>query len=253
MSSQSSVRLVAVTSLKKSSELTEENLSADSAEEDVADDGFVGFDDFEEEFATEDVYDPLEGYNRAMTHFNDTLYVYLLDPMARGYRYVVPEGGRQAIDRFIDNLYYPVRLSGSILQAKFACAGEETLRFLINTTIGLLGFFDPAEAWFGLDGCQEDLGQALGYWDVGAGPHIVLPFFGPSNLRDTFAMAPESYVDPLAQLRPYYRYAAALGYKYVNYTSLHVGEYESLKKDAVDFYIFLRDAYEQNRNKKIKE
>lgn len=212
-----------------------------------------GFDDFEDEFAKGETYDPLEGYNRMITHFNDGLYVYVLDPVGRGYRYVIPEGGRVAVDRFIDNIFYPVRFSSSILQAKFSCAGVETTRFLINTTLGLLGFFDPANAWFNLKGCDEDIGQALGYWDVGAGPHIVLPFFGPSNLRDAFAMYPESYVDPISQMRPYTHYVAATGFKAVNYTSLHIGEYDSLKRDAVDFYILIRDAYEQLRKNKIKE
>ena len=212
-----------------------------------------GFDDFEDEFAKEETYDPLESYNRTMTGFNDGLYIYVLDPVARGYRYVVPEGGRLAVDRFIDNILYPVRFSGSVLQAKFSCAGVETTRFLINTTIGLLGFFDPAKAWFNLNGCEEDFGQALGYWDVGAGPHIVLPFYGPSNLRDLFAMYPESYVDPISQMRPYTHYVAAKGFSTVNYISLHIGEYDSLKRDAVDFYILIRDAYEQLRQNKIKE
>lgn len=225
---------------------SENDVEADDEEDE-------GFDEFEEEFAGEETYDPLEGYNRTMTRFNDSLYVYVLEPVASGYRSVVPRGGRKAIDRFIENIYYPVRLSSSILQAKFECAGTETLRFLINTTIGLLGFFDPAKSWFGITECDEDIGQAMGYWGVGAGPHIVLPFFGPSNLRDTFARYPKSYVDPIGQIRPYTHYAAALGVEAVNYTSLHSGEYESLKRDAVDFYILIRDAYEQLRKKKIEE
>lgn len=242
-----------IEALSEKDGLTESDTEDDDEDSENEEDDFGGFDDFEEEFSKAETYDPLEGYNRFMTDFNDGLYIYLLDPVARGYRYVLPKSGRRAVERFIDNVLFPVRFSGSILQAKFDCAGIETTRFIINTTIGLLGFFDPAKAWLNLKGCNEDIGQAIGYWDVGPGPHVVLPFFGPSNLRDALAMYPESYVDPISQMRPFVRYAGATAYKAVNYTSLHIGEYESFKRDAVDFYILVRDAYEQLRKNKIKE
>lgn len=214
------------------------------------------FGDLDDEFGApqKEVNDPLAGYNRTMTGFNDWVFLWLLNPVAKGWKAVVPEGGRTAIFRFFKNLLYPLRLVNNLLQVKLGGAVEETGRFAVNSTIGLLGLFDPAQAWFGWEAHDEDFGQTLGYWGVGPGPHIVLPFLGPSNLRDTFALAPDWALDPIT----YYAngYPQQIGiwtFKSVNSTSLDIGGYESLKKDAVDFYPFLRDVYEQNRKKKIEE
>ncbi|MBT4289515.1 MAG: VacJ family lipoprotein [Deltaproteobacteria bacterium] len=201
----------------------------------------------------DEIYDPFEGYNRTMTDLNDGLYLYILDPVASGYAYVVPEGGRKGVSNFIDNLFYPIRLVNNILQAKFYCAGKETLRFVINCTIGILGIFDPAEDWFGIEPCVEDFGQTLGFWGVGPGPHFVLPFLGPSNFRDMFSLYPDSFYDLIARIKPLERQVLFRAFKAVNTTSLHLGEYQLFKKDAYDYYLFFRDAYEQNRQKLIEE
>jgi phospholipid-binding lipoprotein MlaA len=228
----------------------------ENTDEEEGADEFDEFDDFEDEFETkpgEEVMDPFEGYNRFMTDFNDGVYVYLLDPVARGYEAVIPAGARRSVNNFFQNLMYPVRLVNNVMQAKFKQAGVETLRFVINTTVGLLGLFDPAEAWFDLEPYPEDFGQTLGFWGVGAGPHVVLPFLGPSNLRDTISLYPDWQLDPISTVDSMEAQLGIRIYDTVNETSLHIGEYESLKKDAVDFYLFLRDAYEQNRIKKIEE
>ena len=218
---------------------------------------------FEEEFEvkTADEFDPLHDYNRAMTTFNDGVYTNVLFPVARGYRYVLPEGGRKAVSNFFHNLHFPVRFVNNVLQIKLLNTGEETLRFAINSTVGLLGFFDPAEAWFGLERHDEDFGQTLGHYGVGSGFHIVLPFFGPSNLRDSVGMTVDWYIDPAVywEFRYYNIYAnyyEGLGVRsaeLLNESSLHIEEYESLKKDAVDLYPFFKDIYRQNREKKISE
>ena len=226
----------------------------DSLDED--DDEFGELDGLDGEFENnpeDEVYDPFEEYNRAMTDLNDGLFLYLLDPVASGYAYVVPEDGRKGVSNFIKNLFYPIRLVNNILQAKFSCAGKETLRFVINCAIGVLGIFDPAEDWFGIEPCVEDFGQTLGFWGVGPGPHFVLPFFGPSNLRDTFSMYPDSFYDTIARIDPLERQVLFRAFKAVNTTSLHLGEYQTFKKDAYDYYLFFRDAYEQNRQKLIEE
>jgi phospholipid-binding lipoprotein MlaA len=243
---------------------------ADNGEEFGEDE--AGFDEFEDEFGgdeTAEVFDPFGGYNRVMTGFNDKLYFWVLKPVAKGYRSVVPEFARRGINNFFKNLYYPVRLVNNVLQLKLKNAGEETLRFATNSTIGVLGFWDPAKAWFGLEAHPEDFGQTLGYWGVGAGPHLVLPFLGPSNLRDTFALAPSwVYLNPINNLTMADDWidldaiesieetetkAGIVAFEEINYTSLHIGEYENLKKDAIDFYPFMRDLYEQNRQKEIEE
>lgn len=228
----------------------------------AAEDEFL--DEFAEEMEVEEVFDPLSGYNRVMTSFNDALFRHVLTPVAKGYRYVVPEGVRESIGNFFHNLLYPVRGVNNLLQGKLSNTAEETGRFVINTTIGILGLFDPARDWFGLEPHEEDFGQTLGYYGVGAGPHIVLPFFGPSNLRDMFSMYPDAYVDPTS-ISPtdglekyhipenYVEYIAIKAVDRVNYVSMHVGEYEDLTKDAVDLYPFLRDLYEQRRKKLIEE
>ncbi len=238
-----------------------ENDALEKGEEELAgqdDEDFDEMDEFEEEFGDatkQEVFDPLEGYNRAMTTFNDRLYFWVLKPIAQCYRWIVPECVRRGIDRFFTNLMYPVRLVNNVLQFKMKNAGEETLRFVTNTTIGVLGFWDPAKEWFDLDAHEEDFGQTLGYYGVGAGPHIVLPFLGPSNLRDTIALYPDTkYLDPKnIYLETTEQQVGVVVFEKVNNASLRIGEYESIKKDALDLYPFLRDGYEQIRIKEIEE
>lgn len=221
----------------------------ESAEEDFGD-------ELEEEFSQEtesEVFDPFSGYNRFMTEVNDTLSVWILIPTAKGYRWVVPESPRRAIARFFNNLYFPVRFVNNVLQLKFKNAGEEFLRFGINTTVGLLGFTDPAKDWFDLEAHPEDFGQTLGHYGVGGGFHIVLPVLGPSNLRDAVSLAPDIYLDPISHIEDRPTALAGRAFKIINTLSLRVEEYESLRKDAIDLYPFLRDIYEQNRKRQIEE
>ena len=228
---------------------------ADEEDEDD-DDEEEGGDDFEDEFDEEPTTqrsDPLSGYNEVMTGFNDGVYTYALDPVARGYRWILPEEPRQGVANFFNNIWFPIRLVNNLLQGEFADSAEETGRFVINSTIGILGFFDPAKHWFDLEAHPEDFGQTLGVWGVGPGPHIVLPFLGPSNLRDMFALAPDYYIDPITYVQPTETSWGLVIYETVNDTSLHIGDYENLKKGVFELYPFLREAYEQNRIKKIKE
>ena len=212
--------------------------------------------DFEDEFENYEtvlVFDPLSGYNRFMTKVNDKLYIWVLKPVAKGYSKIVPEPGRLAIHRCFNNIFFPVRFVNNFLQFKLKRAGIEMARFGVNSTIGILGFTDPAKSWLKLDPYSEDFGQTLGYYGVGSGFHIVLPMLGPSNIRDTIGLVPDYFLNPIHYVDPQ---AAAYGIhaiEKVNYTSLHIKDYESIKKDALDFYIFLRDVYEQNRQIKIKE
>jgi phospholipid-binding lipoprotein MlaA len=226
------------------------------------------FDDFEssleDEFAEEtpaDDFDPLSGYNRVMTAFNDLLFTGVIIPVAKGYQFILPEEARRAVSRFFDNLYFPIRFANNLLQLKFINAGEEAARFGINTTLGIAGLFDPAKTWFDLEAHPEDFGQTLGYYGVGGGFHIVLPIFGPSNLRDTLSLLPDFYGDPINywHYRGYNLFSslqqsyAAQSYKILNESSLTYEQYESLKKDAVDLYPFLKNIYEQSRQKAIEE
>jgi len=233
-----------------------------------------GFEDeFEDEFAAaeEEVFDPLSGYNRVMTGFNDGFYILVLDPVARGYRWVLPDTARRGVKNFFHNLFFPLRFVNNVLQLKAKNAGEEFLRFSINSTIGILGFWDPAKDLFGMEAHEEDFGQTLGYYGVGGGFHVVLPFLGPSNLRDMFSLYPEMQMDPVNYVENRsYNFPKQEGeylgvsrqtlqaldlklLKTVNSESLRIGQYENLKKDAIELYPFLRDVYEQNRAKLIRE
>ena len=210
----------------------------------------------EEEFGPPEkvlVNDPLEPYNRAITTFNDRAYFYALKPVAKGYAKVVPEMVRMSIDRCFKNLEFPIRLVNNLLQLKLKGAGIESARFVINSTIGIAGFGDPAKKWFHLEPCEEDFGQTLGYYKMGSVFYIVWPFIGPSNLRDTIGKAGDIFTQPATYLVDWWILLAARAFEEINYTSLHIGEYETMKKEALDYYLFIRDAYEQMRIKEIKE
>ncbi len=222
---------------------------------DAEESGFDEFDEFEDTEAKSGtkVLDPLEGYNRAMTWFNDKLYYWVLKPAARGYKFVMPEPVRIGIDNFFYNLGFPARFANNFLQLKFKRAGVETLRFVVNTTVGVAGLLDPAKAWLGLSSYPEDFGQTLGRYGVGSGFHLVLPVFGPSNIRDAAGRVADAFLNPVNYLDDTDEVIAASSVETVNHTSLHIGDYEAITSGALDLYIFLRDGYEQHRAKEIKE
>lgn len=223
-------------------------------------------DEFEAEFKKpKDDFDPLSGYNRAMTHFNDGFFTYVVKPTAKGYKYVVPEVARTGISNFVTNLLFPVRFVNNVLQLKFDRAGKELGRFLINTIWGFGGFMDQATHTLGMEIYKEDFGQTLGYWGVGEGFHIVLPFFGPSNLRDVFGLAGDLSLSPTSQVAhntiPYktgdqFHWREDLTINSIlllNELSKNPDFYEIIKKDAIDLYPYLKHAYTQKRNQEIKE
>ena len=218
-------------------------------------------DEFADEFATEEVYDPFIGYNRFMTSFNDDLYEYILKPISKGYKSVLHEEIRESIRNFFHNLYFPMRVVNNVFQGKFHYASLESGRFIINSTIGILGLFDPARTEFGILPHEEDFGQTLGFYGVKSGPHIVLPIFGPSNLRDALSLYPDSFLSPISYSdRDYWALTEDLEWyltlrllENINYISLDIDKYDKIKRDAVDLYPYLRNIYEQHRNKKIRE
>lgn len=207
------------------------------------------------------VADPLAGLNRTMFAFNDKLYFWVLKPVASGYRVVVPTPVRVSIKNFFFNLLTPVRLVNCLLQGKGKAAGGELGRFVINTTVGMLGFLDPAEVYPELNPPQEDLGQTLGHYAVGNGFYIVWPLFGPSTLRDTVGGIGDWALNPFTFMQLVNVDAGALtsstsnviayGVRTVNDTSFYIGDYETLKNAALDPYEAFRDAYIQNRVSKI--
>ncbi|GBE15106.1 MAG TPA: VacJ family lipoprotein [Proteobacteria bacterium] len=204
------------------------------------------------------ISDPFEPVNRGIFWFNDKLYFYLIKPAARVLR-IVPEPARHSLGNFFSNLMTPIRFGSALLQFKFAGAETELGRFIVNTTVGVAGLFDPAEKW-GMRKTDEDFGQVLGFYGLGPGFYIVWPVLGPSSLRGTAGLLGDTYMDPL-----YYYYIetdneitsterlAILGLDKLNTLSLDKDTYEAIKRDSIDPYLFIRNAYSQNREGRIKK
>ena len=213
------------------------------------------FDLLEEEFAEQTVKlaDPLEPFNRAMYHVNDTLYFWVVKPVSQAYVSVVPKPARIGIRNFFSNIATPVRFVNCLLQGKSEGAGTEFHRFSINTTIGILGFGDPALDQYGLEPVREDLGQTLAVYGLGDGFFIVWPLLGPSTARDSVGMAGNWFLSPISYME---RTDVAIGIsaaRYMNNSSFNIGEYETFKSMTVEPYIAMREAYIQYRHKQIQE
>ena len=221
--------------------------------------------EFEDEFAqtdADDIVDPLSGYNKIVTSFNDQIFTYALDPLSRGYATVIPEHIRKSFSNLIHNIQFPIRFTNNLLQGKFQNSSDELERFIVNSTVGIGGLFDPANTYMKVPAHNEDFGQTLGHYGVGAGFHIVLPFFGPSNVRDVIGLTADGYTSPLVYQKGLQKYKVPRnygeaigikGFEILNKNSLNLDVYETLKKDALELYPFLRDVYEQKRTADIKE
>lgn len=200
------------------------------------------------------ISDPLEPINRVFFHFNDKLYFWALKPVARGYIAIVPKQVRRGVRNFFNNLSFPVRFVNCIFQGKFEGAGYEVGRFMINSTIGVAGFMDRATDQFDMKEYDEDFGQTLGSYGIGHGFFINVPFLGPSSITDTIGDVGDTFLEPLNYLDLKTKYDLAIkGVELINKTSLAIGEYETLKKSALDPYIAYRDAYYQYRQNQIKK
>lgn len=208
----------------------------------------------EDEGATEEkgIADPLEPWNRVMYKFNDKFYFWLLKPVSQGYKEVVPQWGRVRVRNFFHNITMPIRFVNCILQLKFHSAAKEVGRFVVNSTGGIGGLFDVLKDNPNARGSNEDFGLTLGDYGVGNGFYIVWPILGPSSARDTVGIVGDGFLDPVNYVTPYWWNAIGFhAYDTVNYTSLHIGDYEDLKESALDPYIAIRNAYYQHRQSKI--
>jgi phospholipid-binding lipoprotein MlaA len=199
-----------------------------------------------------EVYDPLEKFNRGMFWFNDKAYFYVMKPVAKGWRWLAPEPLRLGIRNFFSNLRAPVRIINAALQGKFRDAGNELTRFGVNTTLGIGGLFDPAKEHFGIDRKLEDTGQTLAHYGVGPGPYLVLPFLGPSNFRDGAGLLGDYYISLVPVVFEHRGYWIALSTDVINFLSIDKDTYEGIKRDTLDPYLFLRDAYGQYRLNQIR-
>ena len=187
--------------------------------------------------------DPLESINRVTFKFNDFLDRYLLKPVAKGYEKVMPDFAEEGVSNFFDNLGEPLNIVNALLQGKVGDAGSDSLRLLVNSTVGILGFIDIGSR-IGLEKHDEDFGQTLGKWGVSSGPYVVLPLLGPSTVRDTFTRIPDtylSYTQEVDHTRTRFELFA------VDTIDTRAGLLEAENLIAGDRYTFIRDAYLQNR------
>jgi len=200
------------------------------------------------------IADPLEPLNRIFFHFNDKLYYWVLKPVARGYKAILPEDVRIVVRNFFNNLLAPTSIVNNLLQGKVRKSAEEVVRFVSNSTVGILGLGDFAQDVLKLDPTFEDTGQTLGYYGLGGIIFINWPVLGPSNVRDSIGMVGDYFLDPLTYVDIKWQERLAIkAYDRVNRTSLTLGDYELFTETAIDPYIAVRDAFQQYRDGKIND
>ena len=198
----------------------------------------------------DDPRDPLESVNRIVFSVNQVVDKYALRPAARGYVVVVPSPMRRGVNNFFANLFYPRVAISNLLQGKPKRAASDLARFLVNTTIGLVGIFDVATP-LGLERHYEDFGQTFGVWGIGPGWYLVLPFYGPSTNRDLVGRVVDGHLNPLVHTDRDTQIAAMVVYA-IDKRSEFLGV-DRLIEDAFDPYLFVRGAYLERREARIKD
>jgi phospholipid-binding lipoprotein MlaA len=192
--------------------------------------------------------------NRGLYTFNDKMYFWVLKPVAKGYGFIIPEELRQGIRNAFYNIRFPVRFVNCLLQGKVLKSWYTFGEFFINSTAGCLGLMNPAVNYPKLQPSKEDLGQTFAVWGFGSGAYLMLPFLGPSSLRDGLGRLGDTFLDPIWWVPvDIWTSVGIRAGEAVNDTSLRIGEYEALKEAALDPYVMIRNAWVQNRNKLIAE
>jgi len=209
--------------------------------------------DFETSKFEDEIYDPIEPLNRAIFSFNNTADKIILEPVSKGHK-KLPSPVQSGVSNFLSNLRMPLVVVNQLLQGQGKNASESAGRFLVNSTIGILGLIDVADK-MGLEEKKEDFGQTLATWGVGDGFYIVLPFYGPSNVRDTAGMVIAYTTDPINA------YAVNEGEAWVvplrtavnavDQRSKIIDEVNALRDNSVDYYAAVRSSYYQNRKAAI--
>lgn len=193
-----------------------------------------------------DPRDPLEPLNRGIYQFNDGADRILFKPAAQIYRAVLPQIVRTGVSNFFSNLNDVIVALNNLLQGKLDLAASDLSRILVNSTIGLLGLYDTATD-IGLEKHYEDFGQTLGYWGIGNGPYIVLPFVGPSSARDTVGWVGDLYTWPPTYLDSEGKRNTLIVVRFISVRADLLEASRILETAALDPYEFVRDAYLQRR------
>lgn len=196
--------------------------------------------------------DPLEGFNRVMFGINDFLDTWILVPVAQVYRFIMPETLREMGRNFFENLNEPVVAINDLLQGDLENAGVSLGRFVVNSTIGLFGFFEVAEE-IDLKEHPADFGQTLHSYGLNSGPYIVLPFFGPSTIRDAIGSGVDSFLNPLSYILDFETRIYLKGSELVVKREEFLDEVEELKKGSVDYYAAFKAAWEQRRAQELRK
>jgi phospholipid-binding lipoprotein MlaA len=211
----------------------------------------AGAEDEDEEL---EPYDPFERFNEVMFRFNYNLDRYVLKPVAQAYNVVMPDPWQVMIANGFDNIKVVPRVVNNLLQAKWKGAGREVARFLVNSTAGVGGLFDPARDYWGIDRSREDFGQTLGRWGLKPGPFLILPILPPMTVRDGIGRGVDSLMDPVTWLLPFVwtRFGMTLG-EMVNDRSLNLDLYEGFEDVTLDLYSAVRYGYLQRRERQVRE
>ena len=199
-------------------------------------------------------YDPWEPFNEKMFEFNRNLDRYVLKPVAKAYNVIMPEPFQLMISNGFDNISFVPRLVNSALQGKWGGAGRELSRFLINSTAGIAGLFDPAKDYWGIQKSREDFGQTLGVWGMSPGPYLILPFLEPLTVRDGIGKFVDTFMDPLSYYLPLFwdRLGMKVG-DIVNERALNLDLYQGFEESVIDMYSAVRHGYLQRRERLIRE
>ena len=195
--------------------------------------------------------DPVEPINRVIFEFNEVIDDNILEPVAKGYKYVTPDPVEKGVSNFFSNLGEINTIANDLLQLKFQQAAKDSLRFFVNSTIGVLGIFDVATP-LGLSKNKEDFGQTLGFWGVPNGPYLVLPFLGPSTFRDAPGTLVDYELSPIEQLHHEERQALRL-INIVETRAKLLRATKILDTAAKDKYIFIRESYLQKRESLVRD
>lgn len=190
-------------------------------------------------------HDPLEGWNRAVFRFNHLSYSYVLIPVAKGYEKVLPVPVRHKVSNAFANIREPLNLVNNALTGDFNGAASNLGRFLINSTVGILGLFDPASAWFEIAESKQSIADTLSHYQVGNGPYLVLPILGQSDVRGATSVVGEALLHPLNQLVDVPELYYLQGLNVINSFSDRANLYQTLYKQAEDPYIYFRNQHLQ--------
>jgi phospholipid-binding lipoprotein MlaA len=197
--------------------------------------------------------DPFEHINRGVFSFNEALDKVALEPLAKGYRAVTPRFFRSGVENFLHNLRSPVIFANDVLEVAPVRAGKTAGRFVVNSTVGVLGVFDVARH-IGMESHDSDFGLTLGKWGAGGGPYLMLPFLGPSNVRDAVGELVDIAMDPITYAQ-FENASAAKGLRFamdeLSKRTDAIDAIDAMRQTSIDPYASTRSFYDQSRESAI--